>query len=73
MTFIETLALTFDFIGMVLIAVMILITYKRITNRGATNKTVLHQMNKEKRVGILGIIFIVVGYIMRLAESGVFG
>ena len=66
MTF-EILALTLDFIGKVLIAVMALLVHKRIRSEKKIDLQVIKEMKLEQAIGVLAIVLIVISYIMNLS------
>jgi len=62
----ELFALTFDFLGKVLLGIMAILVHKRIKKEHKIDKEVLKEMKLEQSVGILAIAFIVLGYVMHL-------
>lgn len=63
---IEGLAFTFDFIGKVLIAVTALLVHQKVVREKKIDGKVLKYIHKEEVYGLLGIIFLIAGYVLHL-------
>ncbi len=57
---------TFDVIGKILIGIAVLLVHKHILREHKIDKDVLKQMKKEQIIGLLGIIFILIGYFIHV-------
>ena len=64
---IDILGLTFDFVGKVLIAVTALLVHRRVKKEGKIDKSVLKEMSLEQGFGVLGIIFLIIGYLLHVS------
>jgi len=62
----EIIGFTLDVIGKILIGVAVYFVHKRVMKEEKINKVVLREMKKEKRMVVIGIILIVIGYLMQL-------
>ena len=62
----EIIALTFDFVGKVLIAVMALLVHRRVRKEHKIDKKVLRGMRLEQSVGFLAILLLSVAYVIKL-------
>lgn len=62
----EIFGLTLNTIGTILIAYTALRVHDRVSKNHKIDRGVLKEMRKEKFIGISGIIFIVIGYIIQL-------
>jgi len=63
----ETLALTLDIIGKVMIAYTALAVHSRVRKEAKIDTSVFRAMKREKNMGIMGIIFMVAGYIIHIS------
>lgn len=70
MSLYELSAITFDFLGKVLIAVTALLVHGRVRKEGKIDKMVLKELRLEQGLGILGILLIFVGYFMHAYSIG---
>lgn len=59
-------AVTFDFMGKILIAVIALLVHRRVKKEQKINRKVLKEMKLEQGIGIAAIIFIITGYVLHL-------
>ena len=57
---------TFDFIGKVLIGITVLLVHSRVIKEQKINITVLKEMKREQSLGLLGIVFIIIGYVVHV-------
>lgn len=64
----EFWAITFDFIGKILLVVMALLVHKRVKKEKKIDRQVLKEMRLEQSVSVLALIMIIVGYILKLME-----
>ena len=62
----EIIGFTLDVIGKIFIGIAVYFVHKRVMKEEKINKVVLKEMKKEKRIVIVGIILIVIGYLMQL-------
>lgn len=65
-TNIEFWALTFDFVGKLLIAITALLVHRKLIMEKRIDRIVLKNMKLEFSSGVLGIILLTVGYILHL-------
>ena len=63
----ETLGLTLDFIGKILVAYMALRVHRRFWKEHTIDDKVFSAMKKEQIIGLLGIILIVAGFALQLS------
>ena len=63
---IEYIATTLDFIGKLLIAYTALRVHHRFLSEHKVDRLVFRAMKREQRFGVLGIVFIVAGYILEV-------
>ena len=63
---IEFWALTSDFVGKVLIAIMALLVHRKVRKEQKIDLLVLKEMHLEEILGGLGILLIALGYILNL-------
>jgi len=63
---IEFWAVTFDFVGKILIGVTALLVHRRVRVERRIDRVVLRALRREKFLGVLGIILIVLGYALHL-------
>lgn len=59
-------ATTFDFLGKFLLASLVLLVHGKIRKEGKIDKIVLKDMKIEQVLGVVSLVFIVTGYILRL-------
>ncbi len=62
----EQIALTLEAVGTLLIAWAALRVHHRVLNEHEISKTVVRTMRIEQQLGILGMVFVLVGYILNL-------
>jgi len=62
----EFWAATFDFVGIILIAVIALLVHRRVKKEQKIDKKVLKEMKLEQCIGIVAIILIIMGYVLQL-------
>ncbi|MCA9485247.1 MAG: hypothetical protein KC506_00180 [Nanoarchaeota archaeon] len=67
---VELAAFTFDFIGKILIAITAVMVHTRIRKEKRIDKRVLKEMRWEEMLGILGIVFMTIGYFLHLRVIG---
>lgn len=63
---IEFFAFTFDFLGKLMIAVTALLAHRLIVREKGVDDLVLKDMRLELGSGIIGIFFLILGYILHL-------
>ena len=59
-------AMTFDFVGKILIALTALLTHRILIKERKIDDLVLKDMKLEVGAGVLGIAFIIIGYVLNL-------
>lgn len=64
--FLHHLGLTLDMVGKVLIGVTVLRVHWRFLKERKIDKKVFQEMKLEQRLGVLGIILIIIGYVLEL-------
>ncbi|MEX0652319.1 MAG: hypothetical protein WD509_03265 [Candidatus Paceibacterota bacterium] len=64
--------LTIGLFGKVLLGVTVIMVHAKIVHEHKVDRAVLKEMRKEKNLAILGIIFMVVGYILEAMFYGYF-
>ncbi|MBI2640309.1 MAG: hypothetical protein HYW91_00265 [Candidatus Sungbacteria bacterium] len=62
----EIIALTLDIIGKVMVAYTALAVHRRVRKEHKIDKAVFYAMKREQLIGITGIIFMVLGYILHI-------
>ena len=62
----EKLALTLDIIGKIMVAYTALAVHHRVWKEHKIDETVFKAMRRESRIGILGVILLIAGYIIHL-------
>jgi len=67
MIFMDLIALTFDVLGKIMIAYTVLQVHFRFWKEHRVDEVVFKEMRKERIVGIIGILFIIIGYLMNIA------
>jgi len=60
---------TLDVIGKIMVAFTAIMVHHRMLNEHKIDKIVFRSMKQEQMIGLLGIIFIVVGYIMQIPSK----
>ncbi len=63
---IRIVALTLEFVGTVLVAYAALRVHYRFLSEHRVDEKVFNTMKKEQRLGILGVFFIAIGYVLNL-------
>lgn len=62
----EQLALTFDIVGKILIAITAILVHRKVIAEKRIDKNVLKEFHKEEVYGVLGIIALLLGYILHM-------
>jgi len=62
----EFVGLTFEVVGSVLLGITILLVHRKIMKEKSIDKKVIREIHFEQIIGITGIIFIVIGYLVRV-------
>ena len=62
----EFWAFTFDVIGKIMVAYTALLVHMRVRKEHKIDKKVFSEMKREHKIGILGIILIIIGYLLHL-------
>ena len=60
----EFWAITFDFVGKILIATTALLAHRIIVREKGIDKIVLKDMKLEISTGVVAIIFLIIGYVL---------
>ena len=60
------IGITFDVIGTILIASTVLRVHNRAREERAIDSRVIHEMKNERTASIVGIVFIIIGYIFQM-------
>jgi len=60
------IGITFDVIGTILIAYTVLRVHNRAREERAIDSRVINEMKKERATSIVGIVFIIIGYIFQM-------
>lgn len=58
--------LTFGVIGKILLGVTVIMVHSKITREKRIDGLVLMEMKREKTIAIIGIVFMIVGYLLEL-------
>ena len=62
------IGITFDVIGTILIAYTVLRVHNRAREERAIDSRVINEMKKERAMSIVGIVFIIIGYIFQMFD-----
>jgi len=62
------IAITLDFIGKFLLALLVILVHYRVQKEGKIDRKVLKEMRLEKFIGSLSLILLVVAYIIHLGS-----
>lgn len=65
----ELLGHTIEIIGVLLIALTAMRVHTRVRKDHKIDKAVVNEMEKEKLIGILGIILIVLGFMLQIPSK----
>ncbi|MBS3082074.1 hypothetical protein J4416_04050 [Candidatus Pacearchaeota archaeon] len=65
-TLIYLTAITLDFIGKFLLALLVILVHNRIQKEGKIDKSVLKEMGLEKVVGSIALILLIFAYIVNM-------
>ena len=60
------IGITLDVIGTILIAYTVLRVHNRAREERAIDSRVINEMKKERAASIVGIVFIIIGYIFQM-------
>ena len=60
------IGITFDVIGTILIAYTVLRVHNRAREERAIDSRVINEMKKERATSIVGIVFIIIGYVFQV-------
>ena len=60
------LGLTLEFVGTLLLAIMLLRVHMKVSKEHRIDKKVLRSMRREKSVGFVAIILIVAGFVLQI-------
>ena len=66
MMIISITGITLDVIGTILIAYTVLRVHDRARRERAIDSRVINEMKKERTASIIGIVFIIIGYIFQM-------
>ena len=64
------LGLTLGFLGKILLGITVIRVHSHIVSERRIDLSVLKHMKRERVLGILGVIFMVIGYIFELLHHG---
>lgn len=64
------LGLTFGITGKVLLGIAVVMVHSRIVTEHRIDRVVITEMRKERNVAILGIVFMIIGYLLELVFFG---
>lgn len=70
---VRIIGLSFEFVGTVLVAYAALRVHHRFLKEHQVDEKVFKMMKREQRLGILGVIFIFVGYVLQVFFNEVLG
>ncbi len=65
----EIIGFTFDVLGKIMIAFTAIMVHHRFTKEHKIDEKVFSEMKREKIIGILGIVFIILGYLLQLPDK----
>ncbi|MCP6726491.1 MAG: hypothetical protein KJI69_00400 [Patescibacteria group bacterium] len=65
----ELIGFTLDIIGKVMIAFTALMVHHRFSKEHKIDEKVFSEMKREKIVGILGILFMILGFLLQLSSK----
>jgi len=68
MVVILIIGITLDVIGTILIAYTVLRVHNRAREERAIDSRVINEMKKERAMSIVGIVFIIIGYIFQMFD-----
>jgi len=60
------IGITLDVIGTILIAYIVLQVHNRVRQERVIDSSVINEMKKERATSIVGIVFIIIGYIFQM-------
>ena len=63
---IEFLATTFDFVGKIMIAIVAILVHLKIRKAHKIDTEVLKEIYLEEIIGVVGIILIILGYVLKV-------
>jgi len=67
MQLLEFVSISFEFAGGTMIAFTAVMVHHRFLSKHRVDNKVFSMMKREQKIGVLGIIFLTIGYILRLA------
>ena len=62
----EIIGMTIEFLGGIMIAYTAISVHYRFRKEHRIDQNVFNTMRKEQKIGILGIIFLIVGYVVQV-------
>lgn len=62
----EFIGLTFEVVGSVLLGITILLVHRGLMKEKSVDKKVIREIQYEQILGVLGILFIITGYFIRV-------
>lgn len=65
----ELLGHTLEFVGVILIAYMAIRVHSRVREEHKVDKKVVSEMNRERLFGMIGILFIILGYLLQIPSK----
>ena len=63
---IQAIGFTLDFIGKILISVSVFLVHRRMVEEQKIDKHLIKEVETEKWITIVGLIFIILGYLMQV-------
>lgn len=66
---IEFIGFTLDVIGKIMIAFTAIMVHHRVWKEHRIDKRVFLEMKREQIIGIIGILFIIIGYVLQASEK----
>ncbi|MEK7584879.1 MAG: hypothetical protein AAB490_06605 [Patescibacteria group bacterium] len=67
MTLLEFISITFEFAGGTMVAFTAVMVHHRFLSEHRVDNKVFSMMKREQKVGVFGIIFLTIGYLLRIA------
>lgn len=66
---IEFIGFTFDVIGKIMVAFTAIMVHHRVWKEHEISSRVFTEMRREQFIGVIGITFIVIGYVLQASEK----
>lgn len=65
----EFIGFTLDTVGKIMVAFTAIMVHHRFSEEQKLDSKVLNEMKREKVIGIVGVTFIVIGYLLQLSSK----